>query len=550
MNEILEEFKIVFGFDDKPLQEGIKKTENSLNGLGKLFGAITASFISFQGLKALTVEYADFNVKLNESTSLLGLNAEEVSALGGALERFGGNTDSAISSLKSLNSSLEESKRGQGALVEVSRKYGLSFSPYASATDTLKSLSKQMGRFSDQQRVVIAQQLGLDDSLVRAFKDGGVELEKQIERQKKWGTATEEDVKISKAFNNAQLDLKDIFGALTREFARVILPSFTKLVELFSSFIEWVRQHKQLVIIFFTALLVAMTPVLIMLGKIALASVLAFKPFYASLAIIAGVSLIIEDIYGYFMGWDSVTGDLVNKFPTLGILLEGIRPIVLGIAETFEKIVEWLKDPTLEKFGDIFKTAGNTLLEFLIKPFEAFKNMFSGWWDSAKDIGSSIAGWFKSDNKKEGLSIPESPEEKEVKEKLANNNKDIKENIPKEGANEKEVKEKIINNNNEIKEFSKIESKNEKEVKEKLIENNKNIKENINITVKNEKSIPNPPQMPYQNSVVNKQQSNQYNVNNNFNQNISTATPKQFADNTNSQIVSSITDIRQQNGAL
>lgn len=469
MNEILEEFKIVFGFDDKPLQEGIKKTENSLNGLGKLFGAITASFISFQGLKALTVEYADFNVKLNESTSLLGLNVEEVSALGGALERFGGNTDSAISSLKSLNSSLEESKRGQGALVEVSRKYGLSFSPYASATDTLKSLSKQMGRFSDQQRVVIAQQLGLDDSLVRAFKDGGVELEKQIERQKKWGTATEEDVKISKAFNNAQLDLKDIFGALTRGFARVILPSFTKLVELFSSFIEWIRQHKQLVIIFFTALLVAMTPVLIMLGKIALASILAFKPFYASLAIIAGVSLVIEDIYGYFMGWDSVTGDIVNKFPAFAILLEGIRPLVLGIAETFEKIVEWLKDPTLEKFGDIFKTAGSALLEFLIKPFEAFKNMFSGWIDSVKNVGSTIKDWL--------------------------------------GFGDTET--------------------------------------NQNMTV-----IPQAPTVPYQNSVVNKQQSNQYNVNNNFNQNISTATPKQFADNTNSQIVSSITDIRQQNGAL
>lgn len=465
MNEILEEFKIVFGFDDKPLQEGIKKTENSLNGLGKLFGAITASFISFQGLKALTIEYADFNVKLNESTSLLGLNTAEVSALGGALERFGGNTDSAISSLKSLNSSLEESKRGQGSLVEVSRKYGLSFSPYASATNTLKSLSKQMGKFSDQQRVVIAQQLGLDDSLVRAFKDGGVELEKQIERQKKWGTATEEDIKISKAFNNAQLDLKDIFGALTRDFARVILPSFTKLVELFSSFIEWVRQHKQLVIIFFAGLLLALSPILIILGKMAIASVLAFAPFYAVLAVLAVISLVVEDIYGYFMGWDSVTGDLLSTFSS------DWAKVVEEWSNGWEIFKKDIND-VIEKgksIFDSFKAIGEGIINFLSKPFDEFAKKFDSWTNNIKNIGSTIKDWFG---------------------------------------------------------FGDIEA-------------------NQNMTV-----IPQAPTVPYQNSVVNKQQSNQYNVNNNFNQNISTATPKQFADNTNSQIVSSITDIRQQNGAL
>lgn len=463
MNEILEEFKIVFGFDDKPLQDGIKKTQNSLAGLGKVFGSIMASFVSFQALKAITVDYVNFNVELGKSTSLLGLNVEEVSALGGALERFGGNTDSAISSIKSLSGHLEQAKRGQGALIEVSRKYGLRVNPFASATDTLKSLGGQMGRFTHQQRLAISQQLGLDESLTRAFADGGVELEKQIERQKKWGTATDEDIEISKKFNNAQLDLKSIFGALTRDFARVILPAFTKLVELFSSFIEWVRNHKQLVIIFFTGILIAMSPILIMLGKIAFASLKAFAPFFIIGAVIAGVSLIIEDIYGYFMGWDSVTGDLVKKFPVIGMILEGIRPIVVGIADTFGAIVDWLKNPSWESFGNIFVTAGTAIKDFLLKPFEAFTKMFEGWWESTKNIGGTIAGWF-------GF-----------------------------GGNSTQP--------------------------------------------------PQAPAVPYQASTMNNQ-ANNYNVNNNFNQNISTATPIQFANQTNAQIADSIYNIRQQNGAL
>lgn len=463
MNDILEEFKIVFGFDDKPLQEGVKKTSSTLKGLGKVFGSIMASYVSFQALKAIVVDYVNLNVELGKSTSLLGLNVEEVSALGGALERFGGNTDSAITSIKSLSGHLEQAKLGQGALIEVSRKYGLNVDPFASATDTLKSLGGQMGRFTNQQRLAISQQLGLDDSLTRAFADGGKELDEYIQKQKDLGTTTQEDIDLSNKFSNAQQDVKDIFSALARDFARVILPAFTKLVELFSSFIEWVRNHKQLVVIFFGAMLIAMMPILIMLGKMAIASAAAFAPLIAIGAVIAGVSLILEDIYGYFMGWDSVTGDLVNKFPVIGMVLEGIRPIVVGIADTFGAIVDWLQNPSWESFGNIFVTAGNAIKDFLMKPFEAFMDMFGGWWDSAKDIGGAIAEWFGFGG----------------------------------GSTQ----------------------------------------------------APQAPAVPYQASTMNNQ-ANNYNVNNNFNQNISTATPTQFANQTNAQITDSIYNIRQQNGAL
>ena len=60
---------------------------------------------------------------------------------------------------------------------------------------------------------------------------------------------------------------------------------------------------------------------------------------------------------------------------------------------------------------------------------------------------------------------------------------------------------------------------------------------------------PQAPAVPYQASTMNNQ-ANNYNVNNNFNQNISTATPTQFANQTNAQIADSIYNIRQQNGAL
>lgn len=478
MGEILEEFKIVFSLDDKQIEAGTKKVEGLFKELSKTITGLFAGYTAISIVNQMTFGFADFNNKLDDSTSLLELNNAEVSALGGALERFGGNIDSAISSLRNLSNHLEEAKKGSGALIEVSRRYGVSFNPFASANDTLISLSKQMGRFSAQQRLVIAQQLGLDDSLTRAFADGGKELEKQIARQKKLGVVTEEDTKISKEFNNAQLDLKDIFGALMRDFSRVILPGFTKLIELFSKFIEWVRDHKQLVISFFVLLAIAATPVLVLLGKMAIASAMAFAPIYAVVGIVTALSLVVEDIYYYFMGWDSVTGDLINKFPIIASIVEPLRGLFLGIADGLEKAINWLKDPTWLGFLDVIKTIGKAVTDFLFIPFEAFINGFTGWMDDFRNIGGTISSWFSG-----------------------------------EGAN--------INQN--------------------IIASTQGLQAS---------QVPLAPQVPLLNSTTNNQSGSNYNINNNFNQNINTATPKQFADSTNSQIVNSITDIRQQNGAL
>lgn len=481
MNEILEEFKIVFGFDDKPLQDGIKKTQNSLAGLGKVFGSIMASYVSFQALKAIVVDYANMNTQLGNSASLIGANVAELSAMGGALQYFGGSTESAVSAVKSLSGALEEAKRGQGALIEVSRKYGISINPYATPTQALKELSGQMGRFTTQQRLAISQQLGLDDSITRAFKDPK-KFSEYIDKMERLGTATDEDVKISDDFNNSITYLKQLFNALTRDFARVILPSFTALLEVFTKFIEWVRKHKQLVVIFFTGLAIAMAPVLLLLGKMAIASAMAFAPLIATVAVISAIALVLEDVYGYFMGWDSVTGDLVAKFPLLGMLLEPLRPIAQGISKVFEEIVNWLKDPTWDKFVNIFKSIGDMIWGIVDAIGGGMNTALDGLMNKFIELGQNILNFFKK---------------------------------PLDDA----------------------------------ISSIKSLGSGVmNFLGFGENQVPQAPAVPLQASSTNAYQANRYDVNNTFNQQISTATPKQFADSTNSQIANSINNIRQQQG--
>lgn len=389
--ELLKEFKIRFTLDTQTLNNQVKKTENSLMSFGKYLNSLLAGYIGYKGITAIINNFAKFNVEIENNARLLGYDATNITNMGNALKRFGGDTNSVINSLNSLNNSLQGAKYGSGALIEASKKYGISFQnsngSLMNAEQLLKSLGKQLSRYDKQTRIAIANQLGLDKSIVLAFEDGGKELDRLIDKQKQLGIVTQNDYKISRNFNNALLDFKDTFQSLLNLIARFILPFFTKMLKIFTSFVDYLKRNKYLVISFFTAMALALSPLILGLGKLAKSSMLAFAPFAKAGLIIAGLALVIEDIYFYFKGWDSVTGDLVKKLPALGVALEYIRPLVEGIFNTFDSIVNFLKDPTWDSFLNIFVKIGDAVINTIKKPIEQVYNYVI-------DLMNKLTSWF------------------------------------------------------------------------------------------------------------------------------------------------------------
>lgn len=517
MENIIQQFMVVFGVNSKPLEDGVKKSENSLKSFAKTLNKIASSYLSYKIFKGLINALTDFNVNLGQSIALIGGNAENISAMGNALKRFGGDTDSLINSMKSLNSQLQEAKYGGGALIEVAKKYGVSLNPYTTADKALESLARQMQNYDRNTRVAIASQLGLDESITRAFADGGKDLAKFIEKQKELGTATQEDIKISNNFNNSILDLKDLFNALMRDFGRVVLPAFTKLAELFFNFVNFLRKHKVLVIGFFATLGAVLTPILITLTKIAIASAAAFAPFIAIGAVIAGIAVVIEDLYYYFKGYDSVTGDLVKKFPFLKSILEIIKPLVVGIFDTFNAIVNLITNPSWDNFVNIFKVIGHAISEFILKPYEFFSSLI----DKVIEKFPSLAPLLKP------LQLVINGIKDTIKwifDAISNFSIDgIIKGLNSISDKAKDIGKNILDTINPMNWFSDNETPS---------------------------TIANIPQVPARPIVDNNSTSNTYNINNNINQNISSATPKQLADGTNQIMIQSINQQRQQQGAF
>lgn len=378
MEQVLKQFTIAFGLNNTELKEGLKDSQNALSSFVDTARNLLGAWASFEFFKTAINNFKDFTTELANAQTLTGESMENIQALGGALKRFGGDTSSAVNAIKTINQHLHDAKFGQGALIDVAKKYGLVVSKGATAEQTILNLAKQMGRYDKQTRVAIASQLGLDEAMQLAFADGGKELEQLIQKQKKLNIVSPEDSKIAQAFSYALLDLQDIFGALMRDFARVILPAFSKLLGIMTDFIDFLRRHKIFVVAFFAGILVALTPILLTLGKMAVASTLAFAPFYAIGAVIASVALIFEDLLYYFQGYESVTGKLVKQFPLLGAIIEPLKPIVLGIYEVFKSIYTLLKEPSWDNLTKVFKSAGKAIYNLLELPLKGIKALVDG----------------------------------------------------------------------------------------------------------------------------------------------------------------------------
>ena len=378
MEQVLKQFTIAFGLNNTELKQGLKDSQNALSSFVDTARNLLGAWASFEFFKTAINNFKDFTSELANAQTLTGESMQNIQALGGALKRFGGDTSSAVNAIKTINQHLHDAKFGEGALMDVAKKYGLVVSKGATAEQTILNLAKQMGRYDRQTRVAIASQLGLDEAMQLAFADGGKELEQLIQKQKRLNIVSPEDSKIAQAFSYALLDLQDIFGALMRDFARVILPAFSKLLGIMTDFIDFLRRHKIFVVAFFAGILVALTPILLTLGKMAVASTLAFAPFYAIGAVIASVALIFEDLLYYFQGYESVTGKLVKQFPLLGAFIEPLKPIVLGIYEVFKSIYNLLKEPSWDNLAKVFKSAGKAIYNLLELPLKGIKALVDG----------------------------------------------------------------------------------------------------------------------------------------------------------------------------
>lgn len=358
-------------------KEYADSTKSMLSNLKNLF----IGYLSFATIKGSISDFVDRGMLADEASSLLGITPERFDNIAKAFNRFGVEANALEGQLASLNQDIAEATKGGGKLIDLQKKFGISIhnasGEVMSADEMLLSMTEQLKDFDAKTRAGILRILGFDTAVQSAFSDGGEALMGFYKKQQDLSMITEKDTAMAKKWTFQLKDLKDQVDRIRNAIARFLLPIFTKIAELVTKFIEWIFKHKQAFIAILATIGVMLAPILGFLVKILATQIAILAPWVALGALIGGIVLVFEDIYYYFKGYKSMTGEFVKKWQFLDNILQIIKPLVVGIGETLEKIVEFFNEPSLENFLDIFVRLGDTIFEQAEKIVDILFGAFS-----------------------------------------------------------------------------------------------------------------------------------------------------------------------------
>lgn len=399
---ILETFFFIFDADARKLNQGIdeasRKTDTldknlrdtdatagmvgkSMLDLAYKVGGVVGSFLAFSALKTETLRIANFVDELNDSAEAIGVNVEALHAWDNAAKLTGGTTGGFTASLKTFNEGVNSiAIKGKGLMLPFFNELGLSLEEIkAGAKDPialLTQLSDSFALLGTAEAAAIGSKIGLDQGTINLLREGKTGLEELVRQQRENGVVTKEQAEVAAKFNDELDSLGFAWEDLKRRIILGVLPAFTAIVETAIKVVNWIKENRVAVITFFTAvagvLIGLYTPAMIAAAASTWALIAPFLAVAAGLAAFGvALALIVDDLYNFMQGNDSVTGEIAKRWPAVG---NAIRATGRDLA--------WLIE--------LFRAFGQLVLDAFTNPQAAIENFSAAIETLVADISSEF----------------------------------------------------------------------------------------------------------------------------------------------------------------
>lgn len=356
MGGILDTWVTVFQSDTRSVDQGNKKAEMSADSLinklkstdeaaektGKSMaslittaaGALTA-FIAAKASIDGVFESATIIVALNQTAEALGESIESVDAFGKAAEAMGGDAQGARDSLTDLAEKMGEAMSdAESGAAKAFKAIGFGLKDAQGnakgAVQGMLDLASAVEGLGKNEAVFKIKELGITDNrTVEMVLKGRKELERLLEKQKEQGVITKENAEQAIKFKGAWQELTAGFDRAGLSISTGLMPYFTKALEVLGAGFNWLEDHKDLVAGFFIAIggivTVFYLPPMIAAAAATLAATWPIIAIGAAiLAAAAAFALIYDDIMNFIDGNDSLIGQMVEKYPLVKALVDGI----------------------------------------------------------------------------------------------------------------------------------------------------------------------------------------------------------------------------------
>lgn len=401
---LLDSFFILFESDSSKLDKGLTESEKKAKALaakvgdvdvaaekmgtslGKAIAGLAGAALATLSLATMTrevmqaTEAAD---KLNESTERLGLNIETVSAWGDLVKKNGGSVEGFIGSIEGLNMQLAQievtgKSRAAPFLKELGIDLDLAANKGKNAMHFLPQIADAFSKMDKQKSVALGRRLGFDQATIMTLQAGRREVEALLAKEIELGVVTKKQGEIADAFGDQMDDTKHAFRSVWLGVSEYVIPPLTWMLEKFQDVAVFLRKHSDfivgLMIVIGTAITTYALPPLFSMAS---AVVVAFAPFILAGALVTAVgvalALLYEDIVTFIDGGDSMIGAIVNRWPIIG-------EVVQGIVGAFEDL-----------FG-VAVALGNFMVSLWDNPKQAFADFLAFVLNGIKAIVGAIPG--------------------------------------------------------------------------------------------------------------------------------------------------------------
>ena len=365
MATTIDEFVIAVGVDAKNVQKGIKKVTSMLEASTKVWVSLFSSFTI--AAAAAFGQYTQEAEKLGKKAKDIGIGVGALNALELAADRAGGSAEELEKDMKRLAD--ETGGNAYGALLEL-----------AQAAD-------EMG---EAEFVPYAEALGISKTTIDLTKSGTLALKDQMHAMKEMGLLTAQDAKNAEAFNRNMKDLWQTFRGIMNIIFRSVLPGFNKVLDWFKRAIIDLRKHDVLIKAFFIGLATIITA-LVIPAFAKLAAAMLLNPITWSIAMIAALAVVIEDLVVWADDGESAFADLWEAI--FGSPNEA-KAIFKDLEEFINGVWTSIKNFCIETWDDIVKSIQDHVQK-LVRVITALKNAFT-FMKNAADEGAAKIGNVKT----------------------------------------------------------------------------------------------------------------------------------------------------------
>ena len=343
-------------------------------------------------------------------------------AIGGAVSTFMNGAMAAEEAGQAFNVSAEELQLWQGAITRAGgsvskfemslRKMTMSGKSAGDALKTLHDLAGQAEKMSREAFTAKAKELGIDAATIGVLAQGQKALDAHLKRAKEIGIYEKRHIEQAKRLKIGLWELGGAFDGLKNELLLMVLPAMEKLLGFLTDLTLVASEHAPLVAaaigLVGAALTFKLLPPLRTLPKLIMGVGRAFLRWLPFVAIIAGLAMMIDDLYAYMTGGNSRFKELWSIFGTGPEVMAKVTNAWKDFKKWGEEVWEGIKTKAqafwdwmdqwgiLDGIANAFKGLAHVIHGFFSDTEEGSQEMWDGLAQLFGGLWDVIAGPFKA----------------------------------------------------------------------------------------------------------------------------------------------------------